>query len=169
MNLSARDAYLETQVLTATPQRLRLMLIEAALRKAKAAQQACDANDKETALAAISCCRDLISELIAGVQPDQSPLARQVLGIYMFVYSALVEVGLTADGQRLRDVIRVLDEERRTWQAVCEQMPERPVSAQPVAAAEELAPQRVTETWAGGYAGTPHSRNTTAGELSLEA
>jgi flagellar protein FliS len=169
MNLSARDAYLETQVLTATPQRLRLMLIEAALRKAKVAQQACDANDKETALAAISYCRDIISELIAGLQPDQSPLAKQVLGIYMFVYSVLVEIGLTVDGQRLRDVMRVLDEERQTWQAVCEQMPERPVATQPAPVAEELAPQRVAESWTGGYAGTPHGRKATAGELSLEA
>src|SRR5215510_8449365 len=135
MNLSARDAYLETQVLTATPQRLRLMLVEAAIRKAKVAQQACDANDKETAQAAINYCRDIISELIAGIQPDQSSLAKQVLGIYMFVYSALVEIGLTVDGQRLRDVVRVLEEERQTWEAVCEQMPERPVADQSVTAA----------------------------------
>src|SRR5262245_44499499 len=169
MNLSERDAYLETQVLTATPQRLRLMLIEAALRKAKVAQQACDAHDKEAALTGINYCRDIISELIAGIQPDQSPLAKQVLGLYMFIYSALVEIGLTVDGQRLRDVIRVLDEERQTWQAVCEQMPERPVAAQLAPVAEELAPLRVTESWTGGYGGTMHTRKATAGELSLEA
>ena len=40
-----RDAYLETQVLTATPQRLRLMLIEGAIRKITAAQAAHEAGD----------------------------------------------------------------------------------------------------------------------------
>jgi flagellar protein FliS len=169
MSLSARDAYLETQVLTATPQRLRLMLIETALLKAKVAHQACEANDKETALAAIGLCRDIVSELIAGIQPDQTPLTKQVLGIYMFVYSALVEIGLTVDGQRLRDVVRVLEEELQTWRSVCEQMPERPVSDKPSTVAEELAPQRVAEAWTGGYAGTPHSRKANSGELSLEA
>ena len=38
MYASPRDAYLETEVTTATPQRLRLMLIEAAIRRARAAQ-----------------------------------------------------------------------------------------------------------------------------------
>jgi len=167
MSLSARDAYLETQILTATPQRLRLMLIEAALRKARAGQQAFEAIDKETAVTAISACRDIVSELIAGIQPDQSPLAKQVLGIYLFLYSTLVEIGLTLDGQRLRDVIRVLEEERQTWQAVCEQMPERPA---PFSAAEEVAPQRVVDGWSGGYApATPHRPDAQTSELSLEA
>jgi len=170
MSLSARDAYLETQVLTATPQRLRLMLIEAALRKARVAHQAYEANDKDTSVTAISTCRDIVSELVGGVQPDQSPLAKQVLGIYLFLYSTLVEIGLTLDGQRLRDVIRVLEEERQTWQAVCEQMPERPALSQPAGATEELAPQRVAEGWSDGYApATPHFRQAEASGLSLEA
>jgi flagellar protein FliS len=168
MSLSPRDAYLETQILTATPQRLRLMLIEGALRRARAAQAAWEAGDVPTGKAAISHCRDILSELIAGIQPEQSPLARQVLGIYMFLYATLVEAQFGQDTQRLNDIIRVLEEERQTWQAVCEQMPERPVAA--AAPAEELAPQRVADAWMPTYgAPAPHNRAQHASELSLEA
>jgi len=170
MSQFARDAYLEGQILTATPQRLRLMLIEAALRKGNTAQQACSSDDKDAAVAAIGCCRDIVAELIAGIQPDQTPLAKQVLGIYLFLFSTLVELGLMPDAQRLNDVIRVLEEERQTWQAVCEQMPDRPVPVQPTSAAEELAPQRVTDDWSSGYvAATAQLRTAEVSGLSLEA
>src|SRR5260221_14791808 len=105
MNPSARDAYLETQIATSTPQRLRLMLIEGALRTARAAQAAWQANDVATGLTSISHCRDIVSELIAGIQPEQTPLAREVLGIYMFLFSTLVEAQIARDSERLTDII----------------------------------------------------------------
>jgi flagellar protein FliS len=151
MNLSARDAYLETQILTATPQRLRLMLIDGAIRRLRAAQAAWQDGKMTEGLEALGHCRDIITEMIAGIQPEQTPAAKQILGVYMFIYSTLVEAQLTRDAVRLRDVIRVLDEERTTWQAVCEQMPEAPVAARHN---EELAPQRVASNDA-GYSPAP--------------
>jgi flagellar protein FliS len=168
MEPTARQAYLETQILTATPQRLRLMLVEGAIRSARGAQMAWSDGDTAASLEAIGKCRDILSELIAGIQPEQSRLARDVLGIYMFLFSTLVEAQFGRDVGRLNDVIRVLEEERMTWQAVCEQMPERP----PVApAAEEVAPQRVEEAWAASYVPAPLSnrRNDAASAFSIEA
>src|SRR5262249_14833412 len=136
----------ETQVTSATPQRLRLMLIEAALRRARTAHEAWNENRPDEAHTAFAHCREILAELIAGIRPDDSPLAKQVLGIYLFLFSAATEAELTKDGHRLQDIIRVLEEERTTWQAVCEQMPERPVAA-PAAVAEEIAPQRVDANW----------------------
>jgi flagellar protein FliS len=170
MHLSARDAYLETQINTATPQRLRLMLIDGALRRARAAQDAWAAGRIEEGKAAAGHCRDIIAELIAGVSPDKSELAEQTLGVYMFLLTTIVEAQFAHDTQRLSDIIRVLEEERQTWQAVCEQMPERPVAAPAAQMVEELAPQRVTDAWIPGYApAAPHSRKAASSELSLEA
>jgi flagellar protein FliS len=149
MDVSARETYLETQILTATPQRLRLMLIEGAIRRAKAAQAAWQANKVTEGLAAVSHCRDIVSELIAGIHPEQTPLAKQVLTVYMFLFSTLVEAQVARDAHRLNDIIRVLDEERTTWQTVCEQMPERPIAAS--VASEEVAPQRVSSAWTAEY------------------
>jgi flagellar protein FliS len=170
MHASARDVYLETQINTATPQRLRLMLIERALRRTRVAQDAFREGRIGDGKAAIGHCRDIVSELIAGISPEGSPLAGQILGVYMYLLTTLVESQFTHDIQRLADVIRVLEEERVTWQAVCDQMPDRPTPATAAVSAEELAPQRVTDAWTPGYSvTTPHSRKVAVSELSLEA
>ena len=166
MNPSVRDAYIETQVLTATPQRLRLMLIEGALRRLRAAQAAWQAGNASEGVEAVSHCRGIVSELIAGIQPEQTPVAKQVLGIYMFVFSTLVEAQLTRDETRLGDIIRVLEEERTTWQAVCAQMPEPPVPTRPE---EEIAPQRVSERTAGYGPSSSMSRDNARSAFCVEA
>ena len=170
MNATIRDAYFETQVTTATPQRLRLMLIEEALRRTKAAQAACEARRWDEGTADIEHGRAVLAELIGGIHPEKTPLAQQVLGIYLYMLSALAEAQFGRDSQCLADVVRVLEEERHTWQAVCQKMPERPAPASASAAHEELAPQRVPHL-RGGYAPTaavpsPHQ---SAAAFSIEA
>ena len=171
MNATIRDQYLETQVNTATPQRLRLMLIEEALRQIRAGQAAFEVDTFDEGAAAIGHAREIIAELIGGIHPDETPLARQVLGIYLFLFSTLAEAQFSKDKQRLGEALKVLEEERQTWQAVCEQMPERPVAASSSARAEEIAPQHVPHAFRGGYEqsvgpGRPH---TAAGAFSIEA
>jgi flagellar protein FliS len=151
MSQSARDQYLETQVTTATPQRLRLMLIEAALRKARSAADAWQAGRSDEGLAAVSQCRDIVAELIAGIRPEQSELAKQVLGIYLFVFSTLIEAQFHRDQQRLRDIVRILEEERQTWHQLCDQMVELPPAPAGPPTAEEVAPRRVGETITAGF------------------
>jgi len=165
-----RDAYLETQILTATPQRLRLMLIEGAIRKVTAAQAAQDTGDWQKASTDLGQCRDIVAELIAGIDPEQTPVAKQVLGVYMFIYSTLVEAQFGRDGNRLLDIIRVLEEERQTWRALCEQMPDRPVPASnPTHNTEELAPQRVAESWSAGYVPAPNMHRHRESAFTLDA
>jgi flagellar protein FliS len=166
MNPLVNDAYLQTQVNTATPQRLRLMLIDEAHRRAGLAEAAWKAGRLPEGEQATRQCREIISELIAGIRPEDNPLAKRVLGIYIFLFSMLTEAQLARDAGRLRDVMRVLEEEQATWRAVCEQMPDRPVAAiKP--AAEELAPQRVGDGWTGGY--DSRARLSTGPALSIEA
>lgn len=161
------DAYFETQVLTATPQRLRLMLIEAALRQARLARDLTGSGND--AAPAITRCRELVAELIAGIQPDQSPLARRVLGLYTFLYSALVEAQFGSDHGRLGDVIRVLDEERVTWQSVCQQVADRPATPGGNGPSEELAPRRVQGPWAAAAGGLNAAASTEPAAFSMDA
>jgi flagellar protein FliS len=169
MNPSARDAYLETEVATATPQRLRLMLIEAALRRTRQAETALAANQLDDARAALARSREIVGELLAGIQPDQSPVAKTVLGLYAYLLSTLTEIGQTRDAVQLAGVLRVLEEERETWQQVCLQLPDRPVAEHSAAAiAEELAPQRIGGELQGSYGGDVSASAVTAG-FSMDA
>ncbi len=145
MLTDTREIYLETQVQTATPQKLRLMLIEGALRFARRTQAQWRAGDSGGALESLIRARDIVSELISGVQAGASPLAGQVNSLYVYLFSALTEAQQTRDEHQLAGVIRVLEEERETWRQVCEQLPDRPVP-QPTAACaqrEELAPASI--------------------------
>jgi flagellar secretion chaperone FliS len=160
MDPTARNAYLEAQVLTATPQRLRLMLIEGALRRARAAQDAWKAENWSDGLQAASQCRNILTELIGGIRPEKTDAARQVLAIYMFLFSTLVEAQMASDVARLADIIRVLEEERTTWQAVCEQMPERPTADAKLV--EELAPTIIVTGDFDGYSSPEASASVSA-------
>jgi flagellin-specific chaperone FliS len=146
------------------------MLIDGALRRARAAIAAFDTGRIDEGKAAVGHCRDIVSELIAGISPEKSPVGGPVLAVYMYLLTTLVESHFTRDTQRLADAIRVLEEERVTWQAVCEQMPDHPAPVTMANTSEELAPQRVTDAWTPGYGvAAPHSRKSTASPLSLEA
>lgn len=168
MDRSAPDAYLETQVNTATPQRLRLMLIEAALRHLRTVQPAWTEGRKGDACEALIRSRDIVTELLSGIKPDSTPLVQQTLGIYVFLFSAITEVQQSRDAHQLAGIIRVLEEERETWHEVCLAVPHRVVPDQ-TSSTEELAPQRVGATFEPSYGATFAGSAAAAESLSIEA
>ncbi|WP_425615717.1 flagellar export chaperone FliS [Anatilimnocola sp. NA78] len=157
-----RNAYLETQVSTATPQKLRLMLLEAAVRKAQATCDHWENGRQEDGLQALLRCQAIVQELFDGIRDDGSPLVQQVVDIYRFVVKELVEAELNLDAARVSGVIGVLQEERQTWQELCQAMPEAPVANENYdsSAKEIVAPMRVhASSFSTGYF-TPHSSPT---------
>src|SRR5689334_14060474 len=116
-----RNSYLETQINTATPQKLRLMLIEGAIRFATQTIEHWQQGRGEDGLATLLRCQAVVAELIGGVRDDGTALTRQVLNIYTFVSQVLQEAQLDSDPQRLADVIVILQEDRETWQQLCQQ------------------------------------------------
>jgi flagellar protein FliS len=127
MSAQACDAYLESLARTATPQRLRLMLIDGAIRFARKALENWGREEQQPEVyEAIVRCRAIVMELYGSVQQDASPLAKQVASIYLYLFRLLAEAPALADAQKMRDVIGVLEEERETWRQLCEQMPEPP-------------------------------------------
>ena len=139
---STPEIYLEMQVNSATPQRLRLMLIDGALRQARRTAALWRDGQLDTALEALICCREIVGELIAAIDKDASLLANQVASVYVLLFSLLTEVQQTRDERQLTAIIRVLEEERETWRQLCEQVPDR-LTAAPSAVfspCEEVAP-----------------------------
>jgi flagellar protein FliS len=127
MPRTARDAYFETQVLTATPQRLRLMLIDGALRFARQAIECWgDQVNRVPRYNALARCHDIVVELYSTIKTDELPVARQVKAIYEFLIREMAFASMATDCQNVRNVVRVLEEERVTWQQLCEMMPEPP-------------------------------------------
>lgn len=126
MDQHAREAYIESQVMTATPQKLRLMLIEAAIRFARKTIQHWAAGENEQALEAIIRCRNIVSELLSSVRVEESELTKQVASLYLFVFQNLTEAQSRRDSKLVEEAIDVLEVERGTWRQVCEEMPHAP-------------------------------------------
>jgi flagellar secretion chaperone FliS len=119
----ARENYLTTTVFTAPPQRLRLMLIEEALRSCHRAREAWLAGEDNQASEAIIHAEDVLGELLSGLQLEAgSELARNIAAIYAFILAALMEAGLRRDEKKLADAVRVLTIEQETWRLVCEKL-----------------------------------------------
>lgn len=123
---SPKDNYLETEVMTAAPQKLQLMLIEAAIRQGKRARELWNEardNQDDPAGDALIRCQQIVTELLCGLNPEQDKeLVRRVASIYLFVFRSLTEAHLERDEQKLADALEVLEVERETWREVCQKL-----------------------------------------------
>lgn len=118
-----RETYFETQVLTATPQKLQLMLLDGALRFGRqAADHWREGRIYEGGEALIGCQR-IVAELLRSMKPEMAPaLVEKVSDVYRFVFRTLVEAGMKRDAGKLAEAMRLLDIERETWRQVCERL-----------------------------------------------
>lgn len=126
MKTPAHNSYLETQVMTATPQRLRLMVLDAAIRAARECLQHWERNEADLAVVALAHCRRAVSELLCGIRPDGSDVARDAAIIYAFLFHTLTDAQHRQNERQVHDSLKILEIERETWQRVCEQTPEAP-------------------------------------------
>jgi len=118
----ARQNYLQAEVQTATPQKLQLMLVEAAIKNVHRTKKAWAEERFEAAFDSLALAQDIIAEILSSLDKEGNPdLAGKLASIYIFIFRCLTEGGMTHDPQKLDDALRVLNAERETWHQVCEQ------------------------------------------------
>ncbi|MBN2476187.1 MAG: flagellar protein FliS [Pirellulales bacterium] len=137
MECSARESYLATEVMTATPQKLQLMLIEAAIRSAERARQRWHAGEGEGACEELIRAQEVVGEMLASLNSEVAPdLVKKVASVYVFIFRSLMEANYERNETKLDDALRILKIERETWCRVCEQL----AAAQEPAGGEAAAP-----------------------------
>ncbi|MFG0305902.1 MAG: flagellar export chaperone FliS [Phycisphaerales bacterium JB040] len=110
------NAYLQTKVMSATPEELRLMLLDGAIKFAIQGRDGLAARDFEQAYLGFSQCRPIVLELLNTIRDDQDPdLAGRVRGVYTFILSELIQGAHEKDVPRINKVIELLEYERETW------------------------------------------------------
>jgi flagellar protein FliS len=140
MNATARDEYLTTEVMTAPPQKLQLMLIEGAIRFGQQTRDFWCDNRNEEAWEALVRCRRIVTEIMCNVKPEMGDLARNVRSIYAYLFRLLTEAHRDKSDQKLADALRILEIERDTWQAVCEKLGTASPAATPAPGAMSESP-----------------------------
>jgi flagellar protein FliS len=155
----AREHHLATSVMTASREKLHLMLIEGALRLAERALEARRAGKEEAAFNAVLRSREIVNELICGIKHDgPDELTSRIAAIYVFIFRRLVDAGYPRQQQPLEEVIRILQIERETWQLLCRQSASE---ARPSEGAPPTEPVGHAPHW-------PNFADLSQGSLSLE-
>ena len=125
MSVSSPGSYIETEVMTASPQKLQLMMIDAAIRFAKRAKLHWEADEDEKACDVLIRAQQVMGELLGGLNREASPqLVGKIASVYVFVFRNLMEAALERDVEKIDGAIKVLEAEQETWRQVCQKLAE---------------------------------------------
>lgn len=126
------NAYLRTKVLTASPEELRLMLLDGAIKFARQGRDGLVGGDHEAAYNGLSQCRNIVFELLTTVREDLDPeLAGNVKALYTYLYKTLVDASFEKDIAKADVVIELLGYERETWVMLMQKLAEERGASRP--------------------------------------
>lgn len=110
------NAYLRTRVLTASPEELRLMLLEGAVRFCRQGRDGMAARDWEASFNGFSKCRNILTELMISMRPEIDPeLCQRLTSLYTFLYTQIIEAAHEKNVAKADKVVELLEYERDTW------------------------------------------------------
>lgn len=117
------NEYLRTKVLTASPEELRLLLLDGALKFGRQGRDGIARKDYEASYEGITQCRNIVFELLTTIrdEPD-AELAKNARALYAFLYRQLIDAGHRRDTAALDKVLELLAYERETWVLVMEKL-----------------------------------------------
>jgi len=111
----AMQAYTESSVLTAPPERLVVMLYDGAGRFLARAAAAIRDGDARAAGESIRRAHAILDELLATLNQDAGEIAERLESIYLFCKRALTEAQLKRDPEGVERIAGLLAELREAW------------------------------------------------------
>ncbi|UCD74943.1 MAG: flagellar export chaperone FliS [Phycisphaerales bacterium] len=163
MTASTPNAYLRTQVMTANPAELRLMLFDGAIRFAEQGREGLGKKDYEQAYNGVTRCQAILMELINSLCPEQDPdLCRKLSALYTFMYTRLMNASSERNPAIVDEVLNLLRYERETWSLLMKKL----VKENAAASLMQSSPARP----AAGVTGRPaeETGNLVGGRVSLQ-
>ncbi len=112
---SARQAYAESTILTATPERLVVMLYDGAIRSLRQSADAMRKGERERARGRMRAGEAIIDELNSSLDMRQGQLPAQLRSIYFFCKRLLIHANVETDASTIDTVVRLLSELREAW------------------------------------------------------
>ncbi|HEX4521679.1 MAG TPA: flagellar export chaperone FliS [Gaiellaceae bacterium] len=112
---AARAAYNETNVLTATPERLVVMLYDGAIRYLYAAAAAAREGRRDVARDRLRRAQAIIDELNRSLDMRQGAIARNLRDLYGFCSRHLIDSTLNGNAVGYEEVAKLLAELREAW------------------------------------------------------
>jgi len=112
---NAYNAYYDNSINTATPQKLTLMLYEGAVKFCRFAEIAIQENNIELRHINLLKVQSIIKELNLTVNRDAGEISEQLLLLYDFIQSQLIEANIENNIEKVKIVRELLEEFSKTW------------------------------------------------------
>lgn len=166
------NEYLKTQVLTASPEQLQLMLYDGAIRFAEQAREAIEQQRTEDSYHLITRTENIVMEMCSGLRDEIAPdICGNMRRLYIYCYEQLVEANIQKDTQPLQNALRILRDMRETWVMLLEklraerngeptgdQQPSSDSQTTPSEPSQPRTPPMSQSTGMGGYPGASPSQ-----------
>lgn len=107
--------YRQTQVQTAAPEQLVLMLYDGAVKFAAQAKEHIVAKNMEAANNALIRVQDIFSELQASINGDAGEIAQQLSLLYDYLYRRALDANLAKDVAIIDEIVTMVRDLRSTW------------------------------------------------------
>lgn len=138
MSTAVANPYLRTKILTASPEELRLMLFDGAIKFCRQGREGLEARNFEQAYNGLTRAQKIALELSTSLNSDIDPdLYSKLNSLYTYIYRLLVDANLERSVEKIDEAIGLIEYEKETWQLMMQQMAKR---QQPSAAALQAAP-----------------------------
>ncbi len=142
--------YLQQEVLSASPARLRWMLIARAAELCGFVDQLWSNGQVALGNQWLLRIREILGELLDGVKDSQNPLSTPICDFYLFLLQVTLEVDKHQDRERLKVLAELLAIEAETWRLVVDKAARDASSSSP---ADSLFPSLSSslDTSLGGF------------------
>jgi len=110
------NPYLRNQVLTASPEQLRLMLYDGALRFMRAGKVGLAEKNFDISYTNLSKAQKIVLELSNSLKPEIMPeLCQKLSALYTYIYRLLIDANMQRTTPPVDEAIKLLEFERETW------------------------------------------------------
>lgn len=112
------ENYRRTQIETASPGRLLLMLYEGALKNLRLAQASIGAKKINQAHNHLIKAQEIVTELNLDLNMDAGDIAKNLRNLYVYIHQRLVEANIKKDAEIIQEAIDLLSELKEAWDAI---------------------------------------------------
>lgn len=124
-----QNEYLKSQIMTASPEQLQMMLYDGAIRFCDQAKAAMQARDVPATHDRLLRAQRIILELSGSLRVEVNPeLCGRLASLYNYVYRLLIDANVNKDLAKLEEAMELLRYQRETWQMVLTRLREERTS-----------------------------------------
>ncbi|GAB4519826.1 MAG: hypothetical protein Tsb0013_23580 [Phycisphaerales bacterium] len=123
MAFDINNPYFRHKVMTASPQELRMLLLDGAIHFVDIGREGLANQDWEKVYEGFSQSKAIVMELITSLNHEVDPdLCARVQSLYTYIYSLLIDASFKRDDAKAKEARERLEYERETWGMLMQQL-----------------------------------------------